>query len=255
MGTSWWRSPAVVVLVTTALIGTGAPAANLTLPVSTADVRDTASTTTHGALPGAPVGALFTGGRHFCTASVVGSPGGDLVLTAAHCVPAGAPQDLYFAPGFHDGVAPFGMWQVTAVHVPAGWAAGADQDLDFAFLTVHQAGTPRPVQYLTGAETLGVDRGPAHDIVLTGYPDGVDSPVICPGRTTGFGAHQQRVACPGFPDGTSGGPWPAAVDPATGNGTVVGVVGGYQQGGDTPDVSYSATFDQDIQDTYDAAVR
>ena len=41
-----------------------------------------------------PVGALFTTsagqlGQHFCTASVVDSPAGDLVITAAHCVSGG----------------------------------------------------------------------------------------------------------------------------------------------------------------------
>jgi hypothetical protein len=52
-----------------------------------------------------------------------------------------------------------------------------------------------------------------------------------------------RVACPGFPDGTSGGPW------VTG-GEVIGVIGGFQLGGDTPDVSYSPYFDDDIAKLY-----
>src|SRR5881409_2205655 len=45
-----------------------------------------------------PVGALFANGSHFCTASVVHSTTGDLVLTAAHCVKDG----MAFAPGYHD---------------------------------------------------------------------------------------------------------------------------------------------------------
>ena len=48
--------------------------------------------------------------------------------------------------------------------------------------------------------------------------------------------------CGGYTNGTSGGPFLANVHPATGLGTVIGVIGGYEQGGDTPSVSYSARF-------------
>ncbi|MEV6828314.1 serine protease [Amycolatopsis sp. NPDC051102] len=186
-----------------------------------------------------PVGALFANGSHFCTASVVHSGGGDLVLTAAHCVKDG----MTFAPGYHDGVAPFGMWTVTGVAVADGWTTSADPDLDFAFLTVQQPGNTASLESLTGANTLGTDRGFVHRITLTGYPDTADSPVVCEGNTTQSDKYQQRVACPGFPDGTSGGPW------VTG-GEVIGVIGGFELGGDTPDVSYSAYFDDDIAKLY-----
>ncbi|MTD55161.1 trypsin-like serine peptidase [Amycolatopsis pithecellobii] len=249
----WWRSCAVV-LMAVALVGAGTPAADRPMPVSTANVRNTTTTTGVVSSPSfAAVGALFRDGAHFCTASVVDSPIGDLVLTAAHCVQAGT--DLSFAPGYHDGVAPYGMWTVTGVLVPDGWTATADPDLDFAFLTVRQAGNPEPVQDLTGGEELGVNRGFANDVTLVGYPGDAPSPVICRNTTTQAFAYQQRIACPGFPDGTSGGPWLTAVDPLTGSGVVVGVIGGYEQGGDTPDVSYSAYFDEDIHTLFDAAVR
>lgn len=186
-----------------------------------------------------PVGALFANGSHFCTASVVHSGAGDLVLTAAHCVQNG----MSFAPDYHDGVAPLGMWTVTGVAVADGWTSSADPDLDFAFLTVQQPGNSASLESLTGANVLGTDRGFDHTITLTGYPDTTDSPVVCTGTTTRADTYQQRVACPGFPDGTSGGPW------VTG-GEVVGVIGGYQLGGDTPDVSYSAYFDDDIAKLY-----
>ncbi|MEQ0562261.1 serine protease [Amycolatopsis sp. NEAU-NG30] len=185
------------------------------------------------------VGALFANGSHFCTGSVVHSGTGDLVLTAAHCVRDG----MTFAPGYHDGVAPFGMWTVTATAVAPGWTASADPDLDFAFLTVQQPGNPASLESLTGANALGTNRGFDHRITLTGYPDTAASPVVCTGDTTRSDTYQMRVACPGFPDGTSGGPW------VTG-GEVIGVIGGFQLGGDTPDVSYSPYFDDDIAKLY-----
>jgi V8-like Glu-specific endopeptidase len=186
-----------------------------------------------------PVGALFAGESHFCTASVVHSAAGNLVLTAAHCVK----DDMTFAPGYHDGVAPWGRWTVTGVTVADGWTSSADPDLDFAFLTVRQDGNPASLESLTGANVLGTNRGSEHRITLTGYPDTADSPVVCAGNTTSAGPAQLRVACPGFPDGTSGGPWVT-------DGAVIGVIGGFQLGGDTPDVSYSAYFDDDIAKLY-----
>ena len=218
------------------------------------DVTQPSSATTSPTVTATPaVGALFSGGSHFCSASVVHSPAGDLVLTAAHCL-SGGTDGLTFVPGYHDGVSPYGSWTVTAEAVPAGWTASSDQDLDFAFLTVTQPGNPESLESLTGANQLGVSEGFVNRITLTGYPDTTDAPVVCANTTTQSDVYQERVACPGFPDGTSGGPWVTAADPATGLGTVVGVIGGYEQGGDTPDVSYSAYFDGDIQQLYNSAV-
>ncbi|QWF83274.1 hypothetical protein HUW46_06714 [Amycolatopsis sp. CA-230715] len=220
----------------------------------TTSIAAKTATTTPAASPS--VGALFSDGEHFCSGSVVHSPAGDVVLTAAHCVNdgdgTGNHDGLTFAPGYHDGVAPYGMWTATVAAVPAGWASGGDPDLDFAFLTVRQEGTPASVESLTGANTLGTHHGFTNLITLTGYPDDADAPVVCQGVTTRSGTYQQRVECPGFPDGTSGGPWVIDVDAATGDGTVIGVIGGYQYGGDSPDVSYSSYFDSDIKDLYDS---
>ncbi len=53
------------------------------------------------------VGALSPPGLsiHVCTASVVDSRSGNLVLTAAHCI-VGTGKGYVFAPGSHDGVLP-----------------------------------------------------------------------------------------------------------------------------------------------------
>jgi hypothetical protein len=59
--------------------------------------------------------------------------------------------------------------------------------------------------------------------------------------------------CSGYPDGTSGGPFLAEVGSSTGRGTVLGVLGGFQQGGSTPDVSYSARLTARTQALYNQA--
>lgn len=238
---------APAVPVTNATPATPANSATPAVPVT--PLTNTAAPTGQAA-----VGALFTGDGHYCTASVVHSDAGDLVLTAAHCIHEGAGGDylgdIAFAPGYHDGTAPYGLWTATNALVAPGWIESSDPALDFGFLIVHQAGNPRPIESLTGANQLGIGRGFVNQITLTGYPDDTDSPVVCQNSTSQQDEFQMRIACVGFPDGTSGGPWVTDVDPATKLGTVIGVIGGYQLGGDDPDVSYSSYFDNDIDALY-----
>ncbi len=56
------------------------------------------------------------------------------------------------------------------------------------------------------------------------------------------GPDQMEFKCGGFRTGTSGGPWIIGYNAKTGTGTVFGVIGGYQEGGDSPLVSYSSYF-------------
>jgi hypothetical protein len=60
--------------------------------------------------------------------------------------------------------------------------------------------------------------------------------------------------CANYTDGTSGGPFLANVSARTGEGWVIGVIGGYQNGGDTPDVSYSPRFFSAILALYQTAI-
>ncbi len=57
-----------------------------------------------------------------------------------------------------------------------------------------------------------------------------------------FHLRQMVFFCTDYTNGTSGGPFLAHVSGATGAGQVIGVIGGYEHGGDTPSVSYSARF-------------
>ena len=206
------------------------------------------------------VGAMFTMnaghlGTHFCTASVVASPAGDLVITAAHCVSGAGQRATYaFAPDYHNGWAPFGIWRVTEVIVDRAWAASADPDHDVAFLVVKQAGSRHSIQYLTGAELLGTGWRPVQVVQVIGYPQGRDLPITCQGTTRAFGPSQMEFDCGGYTNGTSGGPFLARVSPVTGLGTVIGVIGGYEQGGNTPSVSYSPRFGRAVAALYRVAV-
>ncbi len=205
------------------------------------------------------VGALFTVtgsrlGQHFCTASVLASPVKDLVITAAHCLHGHQVGRVAFVPGYHRGQRPYGAWRVTRIFAGSAWKSRGSTDDDVAILVVHQAGNPDQVQTLTGGEALGTGWKAMQPVQVIGYPDGRERPITCPGRTRAFGPHQLEFDCGGYTKGTSGGPFLAKVRPATGRGTVIGVIGGYQQGGDTPSVSYSARFAQQVRALYNQAV-
>jgi V8-like Glu-specific endopeptidase len=205
------------------------------------------------------VGALFSTssghlGQHFCTASVVASPAGDLVITAAHCMQGKKAGNVAFVPGYHRSQQPFGVWTVTQVFVDRAWASARSPDDDFAFLVVAQSGDATPIQDLTGGEKLGTGWKPVQKVQVIGYPDTRERPITCTSKTRAFGVHQLEFDCGGYTNGTSGGPFLATVRAATGLGTVIGVIGGYQQGGDTPSVSYSARFGPAVRALYNKAV-
>jgi V8-like Glu-specific endopeptidase len=198
------------------------------------------------------VGALFTLakngslGAHFCTASVIASPSGNLVLTAAHCISGRSARAFVFVPAYHDGRAPYGVWTVTATAVNRAWANSKNPDDDFAFLTVFQGSHAKSLQATTGAEHLGINLPPGPQLTVVGYPDSAPTPVGCENVMVLFSSTQLQFNCDGYTDGTSGSPLVVGFNPATGVGTVVGVIGGFEEGGNTPSVSYAARFETNM---------
>ncbi len=207
----------------------------------------------------AAVGALFTEtsgklGVHFCTASVVHSAGGDLALTAAHCVTGPSrPSTMVFVPGYANGRAPFGVWQVTRVYADQAWQSSQAPDHDIAFLRLAKAPNGVPIEDITGAEQLSTSRPPGSRVRVIGYPDSADQPVWCDNETKSFSPTQLEFDCSGYTIGTSGGPFLADINEVSGEGTVIGVIGGYEQGGTTPDVSYSVVFGTAVAALYQTA--
>jgi len=204
------------------------------------------------------VGAVFThnsDGDHFCTASVVDSAGQNLIITAAHCVYdplTGQHSDLVFVPGYRNGETPGGVWPLVSITVDQSWKDRGNEDMDVAFAIV-QRQNGRQVQQVLGANKLGIGKGYQLPVKVTGYPSSGEVPITCSNRTTEQSPTQLRIDCADYTGGTSGSPWITDFDPSTRTGTVVGVIGGYQQGGDTPDTSYSSYFGDQVQALYDRA--
>ena len=93
---------------------------------------------------------------------------------------------------------------------------------------------------MTGS--LSIKTGVAQEqpsVTVTGYPDELAHPITGTSSTKAYGANQKRWAFPGCTDGTSGSPFMIGS-------TVIGALGGYQPGGDSPNVSYAACFRENM---------
>ncbi|MFD7559545.1 trypsin-like serine peptidase [Streptomyces sp. NPDC059835] len=192
------------------------------------------------------VGALFTGGLdggHFCTAAVVRSDDHDVIATAAHCV--GDPDSTFFAPGYRDGKAPYGLWRITGVYVAEGWKTGQDPDADIAFATVAPAdgGPGGAVEDRVGGFPVAAEQPDDATVTVIGYPRTQETPLRCANTTALLSQTQRRIGCPDLTGGTSGSPW--LVD-----GALAGVLGGYEGGGSVPEISYSAVMGDQAVELY-----
>jgi len=224
-------------------------------------IRHSASNSRNGqAFAGTPaVGALFAtaGGKlkqHFCTASVIDSPRGDLVITAAHCATTMS-GPIAFVPGYDGSAPPYGVWTVTKVYLDQAWKSAQDPDDDVAFLRVSKPGSGVPIEDVTGADKLATGVPASRQLVqVIGYPDTANQPITCQNWLKEPMAGQLEFDCGAYTTGTSGGPFLADLDAATGQGTVIGVIGGYEEGGDTPQVSYSAVLGTNVAALFKTAV-
>jgi hypothetical protein len=195
------------------------------------------------------VGALILHRRPFCTASIVNSPGGDLIITAAHCLGRKLASTLMFAPYYAHKNAPLGEWHVTGQVFPPGWRPYGNINEDFAFLTVHG-----DVQARAGAERLGYSSPVPMWVRVEAYSL-AGKLKICsrrPGTIIAAGQQQLSFACPGYSSASSGGPFLTDINGRSGLGIIVGIIGGYQQGGNTPAVSYSSPFGAVLHHLYAA---
>ncbi|MFI2072501.1 MULTISPECIES: trypsin-like serine peptidase [Streptomyces] len=213
------------------------------------------------------VGVLFYVGEdmrdHHCTASVVHSPKGNLIISAGHC---GFGDDAAFVPGYRQGESkqPYGVWAVDRSFVdPRREDTGDGSDLDFAFATVKADGRGRQLERVTGANRLVRTPGYVNRVTVIGYPssesDPADRAIRCTAMTSQLPGHRQMtMRCDGFYSGTSGSPWLADFDEKTKTGDLIGVLGGLNGGGpdgeESDKVSYSPMNDDEIFKLYVDAI-
>jgi hypothetical protein len=195
-------------------------------------------------------------GAKLCSAVTVESAGGDLIATAAHCLGGvsariGGSMTVAYLPGATGASMPYGVWYPTRIIRAKQWMNGTkNPDFDIAFLTVNQPGRSGSLESITGAERFGSVPADGSLGVQIGYPYADSGPVACRTAIRFRSRTQLRLDCANFPSGTSGGPVLTNVDPADGIGTLVGVIGGYQDGGAHPYISYAAAFTPAIRRLY-----
>jgi hypothetical protein len=239
------------------LLALGLLAAAIVVPNALGASSAPPGTRTAKVFHGTPtVGPLFGSAvstQHFCTASVVESPRGDVLLTAAHCV-FGAATGWSFAPGFHGGVAPHGRWTVTAAYFDPAWLRSRDPRRDFAFLIVAPRrinGHRREIEQVTGANRLGFTPRGGQRVTIPAYPGGANNdPITCTAPVY-FHSRYPAFNCNPYPGGTSGSPW--LLGGRHGR-TVVGLIGGLHQGGCFTWTSYSPPFTAAIHRVYERAI-
>ena len=192
--------------------------------------------------PDPKVGALFLGGGdlHTCTAAVLDSTDGDLILTAAHCVAQDV--DITFVAGFADTAGPADIWHVDAIYLDPRWVQNQDPLADFAILRVTRDGGGTVEAAAGGGLTIGAAPKPGTEVTVTGYGLGVGGgPIGCTGATESTPQGFPSLPCGGLIDGTSGSPWTVAS-------TVIGLVGGLDGGGCDENVSYTPPFDDKVME-------
>ncbi|WP_445337958.1 trypsin-like serine peptidase [Clavibacter sp. CFBP 8614] len=128
------------------------------------------------------VGVLFyvSGGRnHACTASVVDTPEGDAIATAAHCLVdrrTGAATTLAtFIPGAQGATAPHGIWPVRVAAVSSSWTTTGRASDDAGFARVSgPAGEVLAAQVGAAEPVFGTPlvpaTGEAPRLAILGYP-------------------------------------------------------------------------------------
>ena len=213
-----------------------------------------------------PIGTLAhnnAGTGHFCSASVVNSPHHNVVLTAAHCVynDVNLKTPIWFLPDFANGKPndTYGRWQVSKVIISGNYRHLASSPYDYAFLVLKpfKGGN---AQDRTGALIPLANIGPLDTpVTIAGYNNNMASLSWCgsqvniarPGGVSYlYGKCGRSGTDPeGLDNGTSGGPFIE-------NGTkrVIGIMGGYLQGGPDPWNEYSAWFQGDFVNLYNRAL-
>jgi V8-like Glu-specific endopeptidase len=193
-----------------------------------------------GTVAGAVGKVFFTldGEDYVCSGTLVGGRESDTVLTAAHCATSGSTAggdvdwatNWLFVPGYHDGQMPYGEYAARKFFVTKGWTgpSGGSEQYDVAFVRIAtgtlSGKTARPPS-LPISFADGQDTAPASSAYVFGYPSLAPFvglyPDYCAGPV-GATSGSVRIDC-AMTAGDSGGPWVAGLNPATGNGTVIGV--------------------------------
>jgi hypothetical protein len=173
-----------------------------------------------------------------CSATVITSPHGDLVWTAAHCVYGGPSKgwskSVVFVPGYDGDAAdsePYGSWRVRAIYASPQWVSqGSDAHpdvaarYDYAVLVVADQDGESLAQRIGHSIPLRFNASRDLSIRVDGYPAGspyhgtslysCSSPQATLDYGPSSGPAMRWIGC-GMTSGASGGGWFATIGGTT----------------------------------------
>jgi V8-like Glu-specific endopeptidase len=118
-------------------------------------------------------GVMPNGGNYRCTASVVTSPQGNMLLTAGHCIYQGGwAHDVIFIPAYNYNNRPYGTWSVNWATTTAAWTTASDFREDFALLKVSPLNNQQ-IQSVVGSNGIVWNRSDYFSGESLGYQDNV----------------------------------------------------------------------------------
>ena len=187
-----------------------------------------------------------------CTASVINGGQGPnqslLIMTAAHCIDgvfSGFPYavtDMSFAPKWNNGNLPYGSWQVQTAFVLSNWLdcpvavfdCHTDPQYDFGIILLKPL-NGNSIANVTGANGFNTDQpASVSNVSIVGYPTSAEEPLINVTNTTTVtesGESFRTGSTPGFTVGCSGSPWFSSFNASEQVGTLLGEIGGFEEGG------------------------
>lgn len=159
-------------------------------------------------------------GRYSCSATVIDSNSGDLLLTAGHCLrdPLGPwARRLSFIPAYDRGARPYGTWSAKSARVTREWAIRGSSGFDFGVVELRpRAGDRISIEEAVGGRALALEQPVQPSYVAVGYPfnrGGAETMWSCSSSYVGDDPRPARrgrppigIACD-MTEGSSGGAW------------------------------------------------
>ncbi|GGX88417.1 peptidase [Streptomyces hiroshimensis] len=192
-----------------------------------------------------------------CSADAVTSRNGSTVITAGHCVKyqGNWHTNWTFAPGYHDGQTPYGTWAAAKTLATPQWVASEDMNYDVGIAVVAPLGGKRLADTV-GAQGLQFNGAYNKPMYSFGFPaaspyDGTKL-IHCSGNSTKdfLLTKDHGLGC-NMTGGSSGGPWFASFDEATGTGLQASVNSfGYTF---LPNTMFGPYFGDEVKALYEQA--
>jgi V8-like Glu-specific endopeptidase len=202
-----------------------------------------------------------SGGNYACSGTAVDAPNRATVITAGHCVDLNGSwnTNFVFVPGYHNGVAPYGVWAASDESALSGWVASGNFRYDVGAAVMALNSSSQTLEDAVGARGILFNQPISGAVRSYGYPAGAPfdgSTLHTCDSTLGY-TDPNFPSSPGNPPtlgigcdmtgGSSGGGW--VVTDGSGNGFVNGL-NSYKYTTSQPNVMFGPYFGDAAQALY-----